>query len=114
MRTAHEIPASFDAAVRELARSHADGYSGEVTIFWFRSPHDGVVRFVEVSDDYPSYGEDDAVAYAVAFRGSTDVPYQSKVIGLTPGDWERALAGTLALPEDWDLTSWERLWGPHA
>lgn len=76
-----------------LAGDHMSNDPGTRKVFW--APHDREVRLVEVSTSVEDRGE------VLPFRFTADppdVPYQSVVILLSPGDWERVRSKQLDVP----------------
>lgn len=77
-----------------LAREHIANDAGTTDVFW--APHERDVLLVEVSTSVEDQGE------VLPFRFAADppeVPYESVVILLSPGDWKLVQERTLALPE---------------
>lgn len=86
-----------------LANEHI-GNQGTEKVLW--APDDNEVRLVEVSTSVEDRDE------VFPFRFSPDhpdVPYESVVILLGPGDWERVKAKKLALPEGFNVDNLELL-----
>jgi hypothetical protein len=106
MTTTDEIPATYDDAVRTLARWHAALESRNLEIFAFPDPGETVVRLIEISDEFPRTGR----VVPVSFGRSAEFPFKSSVALVTPDEWQQILAGTLPLPDGWDLRSQQKVW----
>jgi hypothetical protein len=75
---------SVEGVARMLAGEHATDDLNISEIYW--APHDKEVRLVEVTSSVTDKGE------VLPFRFTADppeVPYQSVVVLLSPGDWQR-------------------------
>lgn len=80
-----------------LATSHVENDEGTTKVYW--SPHAKEVRLVEVSTSVEDRKE------VLPFRFGTqgeEVPYESVVILLSPGDWKRVLSKKLKLPDGFE------------
>ena len=86
---------TVEGTAKLLAGEHMSDDAGIQAVYW--APAANEVRLVEVSESVGDTGE------VLPFRFSSeppDVPYESVVILLGPGDWERIKRGELALPDD--------------
>ncbi len=100
------IPRTYDEAVNTLVRSHAEVVGQELEVYSFPDPGREVVRLVEVSGVFPATG----APIAFPLGRSSDFPFRSAVVLLTPEEWTRVQAGSLALPDGWELNSGRRVW----
>ena len=104
-----EAPATAERAKLVLAAAHAEGL-GRVVFFEPAMPRDGVVRLLEVSDEFPEAavpraGAGGLVVPVFPMGPSPDFPFRSEVAQVTPGEWSDLRAGHLRLGRDWgDLT----------
>lgn len=80
-----------------LAGDHMTNDPGTKKVFW--APHEREVRLVEVSTSVEDRGE----VFPFRFTADPpDVPYESVVILLGPGDWERVRAKELDVPDGFE------------
>ena len=86
-----------EVIAKMLAGEHMSNDPGIVRVYWAEHPTE--VRLVEVSKSVEDRGE------VLPFRFTADppeVPYESVVILLSPGDWERVAANELDVPEGFE------------
>ena len=86
---------SVEVVAKMLAGEHMSDDAGISEIYW--APHETEVRLVEVTSSISDKGE------VLPFRFTQDppdVPYQSVVILLSPGDWKRR--GELEWPDGFE------------
>jgi hypothetical protein len=85
---------STEIVAKLLAGEHMSQDRGIREVYW--APAANEVRLIEVSGSVEDTGE------LLPFRFSPDppdVPFQSVVILVSPGDWRRVTSGDLMLPE---------------
>jgi hypothetical protein len=102
----HDVANTYDEAVALLAQWHGEDQDPSVDIYSYRDPQERVVRLLEVSDGFPASGE----AWAVGFGPSSEFPYPSEVILLTPEEYQALLNEALPLPEKWVGLKSEKVW----
>ncbi len=101
-----DIPVTYDAALRTLARWHAEGSDPSLQIIAFDDPGGSEVRLLEISDQFPGTG----AVRPLAFGRSDELPFKSAVALVTPREWEQVQAGVLELPAGWNLSSSRKIW----
>jgi hypothetical protein len=91
---------SPEVVAKLLAGEHMSQDEGIREVYW--APAANEVRLIEVSRSVNDSGE------LLPFRFSPDppdVPYQSVVILVSPGDWKRVVDGDLQLPETFGVVA---------
>ena len=95
----------YPTAVRTLVDWHREGEQPPQRIFIFSDPDGQEVRLLEVTVLVPETGE----LYPIAFGATSELPYRTVVVQVTPDEWEAIEAGEIPLPEGWDMSSCEEL-----
>lgn len=94
--------ASKDRVALTLAKSHAEAEDAVSKVIRVRSAREEddnePIKLLEVNLDTPSAG-----VVPVTFGRSTDVPYASVVVEVTPEEFRRIENGELELPSEWEL-----------
>jgi len=106
MAILEHVPATYEDAVRTLARWQGEGEAFPVTVYAFPDPQGKVVQLVEVSEGFFAADE----VWVMRFGPSEGFPFGSAVAMVTPEMWERVKAGKLALPEGWNAGEHEQVW----
>lgn len=88
-----------DQTADALAAAHRASDPSTSTIMYF--PAAGIIRLVEVSASAPTTRE----ILPFAFDAANGVPFPSVVILVSPAEWAEIQAGTLALPNGWNLAT---------
>jgi hypothetical protein len=90
---------AYEGAVRTVAGWHLEGEQPPAKLLAFPDPDEREIRLLEVTELVPETGE----FYPVAFGPTVEIPYRTVVAQVTPREFDAIRAGTLPLPEGWDL-----------
>ena len=108
MGETEHIPRTYDEAVLELARWHAEGEDPPVKVYVLPDPDEQTVRLVEVCDAFVSLDQPEPWS----FGRSRELPFPSQVIQVSTPDWQRLWRGEKPLPPGWSLEALKQVW-PH-
>ena len=88
---------TIGAVAKMLAGEHISNDAGTLRVYW--APHPSEIRLVEITTSVEDRDE------LLPFRFAADppeVPYESVVVLLSPGDWNRVRARQLDVPDGFD------------
>jgi len=106
MGETEHIPQTYDEAVLELARWHAEDEDPPVTVYVLPDPERETVRLVEVCEAFMSQEQPDGLQ----FGRSREMPYPTQVIQLSTGDWGQVQRGEKTLPPGWLHDELKQVW----
>ena len=75
-------------------------------VYAIPDPEQREVRLIEVSRGFP----ETATPTPVTIGPTSDFPFTSGTITVTPGQLRLIRSGDLALPEGWDFSSSKKVW----
>lgn len=98
---------SLRSVAVDLAGAHRQADPTTSLIKFFPLTSKKEVRLLEVSSAAPTTGE--ILPFGFGAHDAVGVEYPSVVILVSPAEWDAIRAGTLHLPDGWDLSSAEEL-----
>ncbi|MDP3277248.1 MAG: hypothetical protein Q8Q09_18810 [Deltaproteobacteria bacterium] len=86
----------------ELAQAHVEDDPQTTAVYYVEGVHDEI-RLVEVSGSLGNGGVGEVLPFRFKPQPEHGIPFASVLVLLSPSEWTQVQAGTLELPQGWDL-----------
>ena len=106
MATTEQVPATYEQAVRTLARWQGESGESDLEIYSFPDPEKQVVRLLHVSDAFSDRGG----VHIYKMGKSEEFPFKSAIALSVPKYWSSIQDGDPLLPKEWNPGTFERVW----